>query len=304
MNVLILGSDGQVGRELVRAAWNGAALVTGLARPTVDLTRMETIEAALSRHAPDVVINAAAYTSVDRAERDRETAFAVNSDGPGYLAGACRRQGVPLIHLSTDYVFDGKATTPYRENDPTGPINAYGLSKASGEAAVRASQPQHIILRTSWVYASHGHNFLRTMLRLARERDEVAVVADQYGAPTAARDIAAALVTIARRVAAHSNRVGDEAWGTYHFTAQGQTTWHGIAEHIFQHYERVSGRRPTLKAIATSEYPLPARRPAYTCLDCKRIQHVFGIAASLWSVSLDFVLNELLPPPEREASGK
>jgi dTDP-4-dehydrorhamnose reductase len=175
MRVLVLGCRGQVGLELMRARWASEAEVTGLARPQLDIAAADKIAEALSAQAPEVVVNAAAYTAVDRAEIEEGQAFAVNAEGPRMLAEACSLRGIPLVHLSTDYVFDGSATRPYRESDPVRPVNAYGRSKAAGEAAVRRCQPQHIILRTSWVYAPHGSNFVRTMLRLARERDEVGV---------------------------------------------------------------------------------------------------------------------------------
>jgi dTDP-4-dehydrorhamnose reductase len=296
MNVLVLGSSGQVGRELLQAPWDADTQVIGLARPQFDLTRPETMDAALSRYAPDIVVNAAAYTAVDRAERDRTTAFAANSDGPAHLAFTAARRGIPLIHLSTDYVFSGTAARPYRETDLVAPINAYGLSKAAGEAAVRQYQPQHIILRTAWVYAAHGRNFVRTVLRLADERSEVAVVADQHGTPTASHDIAAALVTVIRRLRDTADiEAARGLWGTYHFTARGETTWAALAEHVLGHYERVRGRRPALRPIGTGEYLVAARRPARSSLDCERICSVFGIEAPPWQTSLDVVLNQLLP---------
>ena len=196
MKVMVIGATGQVGRELLRAAWQPGIEVVGLRRPEFDITSADAIDAALAQYRPDVVINAAAYTAVDKAESDGAAAFAVNDYGPSLLAAAASRAGAPLIQLSTDYVFDGSLLAPYRETDPIVPINAYGRSKAAGEAAVRLRQPRHVILRTAWVYASHGQNFVRTMLRLAAERDDVSVVGDQHGSPTAAVSIAAALVVI------------------------------------------------------------------------------------------------------------
>lgn len=296
MKVLILGTSGQVGTELMRAAWPQDTELVGLARPDVDMARPETVEAAVAGHAPDLVVNATAYTAVDKAESDRDAAFAVNRDGPGRLAAACAARGVPLIHISTDYVFDGTKPAPYTEEDPVAPLGAYGASKEAGEAAVRAACPRHVILRTSWVYAAHGANFVRTMLRLGAEREEMRVVADQHGAPTAASDIAAAIVTIAGRIAeAKGGR--DVPWGTYHFTGTGETTWHGFAERIFRRLKTATGRRPRLQAIATADYPTPARRPANSRLDCARIRTAFGIEAPRWEDSLDRVLDELLFSP-------
>lgn len=295
MKVLVLGCRGQVGRELTRAAWGAGTEVIGLSRPQFEITSADHIEAAVAKHTPQFVINAAAYTAVDKAESDLATAFAVNDYGPLVLAAACYRYGIPLIHLSTDYVFGGCARWPYRESDPIGPINAYGRSKAAGEAAVRLRQPRHIILRTAWVYASHGQNFVRTMLRLAAERDEVGVVADQHGTPTSAPDIAATLVTIVQRIAAARKAASDDHWGTYHFTAAGETTWLDFAARIFRHLEMNGARPPELKSIATSDYPTPARRPANSRLDCTLIQQTFGIVRSPWQDGLNRVLEELAP---------
>lgn len=293
MKILILGTSGQVGTELMRAAWPPGTELVGLARPEVDMARPETVAAAVAEHAPALVVNATAYTAVDKAEGDREAAFAVNRDGPARLAAACAARGAALIHISTDYVFDGTKPAPYTEDDPVAPLGAYGASKEAGEAAVRAALPRHVILRTSWVYAVHGANFVKTMLRFGREREEMRVVADQHGAPTAASDIAAAIVAIAGRISAGN----DVPWGTYHFTGTGETTWHGFAERVFQRLEAATGRRPRLLAIATADYPTPARRPANSRLDCTRIRTAFGVAAPRWEDSLDRVLDELLSTP-------
>ncbi len=305
MNVLVLGSRGQLGHELMHAAWPAAARLIGLARPQIDVTDATSVAAALAAQAPDLVVNATAYTAVDRAESEPEAAFAANRDGPAHLAAACARGGVPLIHVSTDYVFDGTKPAPYDEDDPIGPLGVYGASKAAGEAAVRAAWPRHIILRTSWVYGSHGRNFVKTMLRLAGERDSIAVVADQHGAPTAAADLAAAITAIAARLAA----TADIPWGTYHFAAAGATTWHGIAEHIFTRLQAATGRCPGLRAITSGKYPGPARRPTNSRFDCRRITATFGIATPDWRDSLDRVLDHLLvssasdPSPPRQAQG-
>jgi len=293
MKVLVLGTSGQVGTELMRAAWPADTVLAGLARPEIDLARSETIDAAMQAHAPDLVVNATAYTAVDKAESEREAAFAVNRDGPAHLAARCAERGAALIHISTDYVFDGSKPTPYGEDDPVCPISVYGASKEAGEAAVRATAPRHVILRTSWVYAAHGANFVKTMLRLGRERDELGVVADQTGAPTSAADIAAAIVLIAKRIAESPDAV---AWGTYNFTGAGETTWHGFADRIFQRLERAEGRRPRLRAIGTADYPTPARRPVNSRLDCARVRTAFGVATPAWEDSLDRVLDALLTP--------
>ena len=290
VTVLVLGRTGQVARELAAADWPAGLEPVIAGRPEFDLLRPETLEALLERTAPAVVINAAAYTAVDRAEAEPGPVFAINRDGPARLAELCRRRGAALLHISTDYVFDGAKPAPYREDDAVNPLNVYGASKEAGEAAVRALCPRHVILRTSWVYGVHGQNFVKTMLRLAAEREELRVVADQHGAPTAAADIAAALVQIAQTVAGRE----EAPWGTCHYTGGGATSWHGLAEHIFAARERATGHRPRLTAIATADYPAPARRPANSRLDCSRIGRDFGIACRPWGDGVDRVLEVLL----------
>ena len=289
--ILVLGRTGQVASELAAAAWPTALKPVFAGRPEFDMTRPETLEPLLEQEAPAVVINATAYTDVNRAEKEREVAFAVNRDGPARLAALCRRHGLPLLHISSDYVFSGAKPEPYLEEDPPDPLNIYGESKAAGEAAVRAVWSRHIILRTSWVYSAHGSNFVKTMLGLGRERNEVRMVADQWGAPTAAADIAATLIEIAETVAGRE----DAPWGTYHYTGGGGAiTWHELAEHIFEAQEQATGRRPSLIAIATADYQTPARRPANSRLDCSRLERVFGIAGRPWRQGVDRVLSTLL----------
>ena len=300
MKILVLGTSGQVGHALMRASWPANADVVGLARPAVDMADPGSLDRAMAEHAPDLVVNATAYTAVDKAESERDKAFAINRDGPAHLAAACAARGAALIHISTDYVFDGSKPVPYVEDDPVAPINTYGASKEAGEAAVRKLAPRHVILRTSWVYAAHGANFVKTMLRLGRERPELGVVADQIGAPTAADDIASAIVRIAERIAARTTEGPDDVpWGTYHLTGSGETSWFGFAERIFQRLEREEGRRPALRPIATADYPTPARRPANSRLDCGRLRAAFGVETPRWEDSLDRVLDELF----RQGSG-
>ncbi|MBI1207285.1 MAG: dTDP-4-dehydrorhamnose reductase [Azospirillum sp.] len=290
MKVLILGSNGQVGWELMRASWPAQTIVAGFTRPVFDLTRADSLEPVLDRVVPDVVINAAAYTAVDKAESQHALAFAANCDGPARLAGLCAARGLPLLHLSTDYVFDGRKTRPYTEDDPVCPLGVYGASKAAGEQAVRTAAPRHIILRTAWVYGVHGSNFVKTMVGLAGERPEVSVVCDQQGTPTAAADLAAALVMLSGRAAGAPAAV---PWGTYHFAGSGAATWYDLAEHVFEHRRRVTGERPRLRAIATADYPTAALRPADSRLDCGRSVATFGLTAPPWRDSLDRVLTEL-----------
>ena len=293
MRVLILGRDGQVAFELQRALWPAGTLLSVAARPELDMARPESLEPVLVAAAPEIVINATAYTAVDKAEAEPGLAFAVNRDGPARLAELCHHRGAALLHISTDYVFDGSSTAPYTEADATAPLGVYGASKAAGEDAIRRAAPRHLILRTSWVYGIHGTNFVKTMLRLGAERDELRVVSDQHGSPTAAADIAATLVHLATRVAGGSADPTALPWGTYHYAGAGFTTWYDLADHVFQAQERLTGRRPRLVPIATSDYPTPARRPANSRLDCSRIARAFGVACRPWREGVDRVLAEL-----------
>jgi len=293
MRVLVTGITGQVGGALVaRPAPTGIEWLPA-GRDRLDLSAPETIAAALAAAAPDAVVNPAAYTAVDAAEGDRETAFRVNRDGPAALATACAERGIPLIHLSTDYVFDGTGTRPYRPDDPVAPLGVYGASKEAGERAIRAAHADHVILRTAWVYAAAGKNFVNTMLRLGAERDELRVVADQHGTPTPAGDIADALVAIL--VARHG---GAAIRGTFHYTAEGETTWHGFAEAVFERAARHWGRRPVLHAIATADYPTPAARPAYSVLDNAALDAALAgaVPRRSWRAALDAVLDARLGP--------
>lgn len=290
MRVLVAGAGGQVGRELVRAAASFDGEIIGLGRAALDVTDAEAARRAVEQHAPDVVINAAAYTAVDRAESEPEAAFAVNCDGAAHCAEACAAAGIPLIHFSTDYVFDGSKSAPYTEDDAPNPLGVYGASKLAGEEAVRDRLDAHVILRTSWVFSAHGHNFVKTMLRLCRERDELRVVADQHGNPTAAADIARTALAIAQRAVAGEAA----AWGTFHFAGMPSTTWHGLAEAVVAE-ARTHGsvRAERVEPISTSEYPTPARRPADTRLDGERIERDWGIEPPDWREALALVVAEL-----------
>lgn len=295
MKLLLLGGNGQLGRELRRSlAPLGEVVVAtrhgqcdGAACEQADLDAPAQLAALVARVAPDVVVNAAAYTAVDRAEDDAAAALRANAEAPRALAAACAAGDALLLHYSTDYVFDGRATRPYREDDATAPLGVYGASKLAGEQAIAASGARHVILRTAWVYAAHGHNFLLTMLRLARERDELRVVADQTGTPTSAALIADASASV---IAA--------PWrgsGLWHVTAGGATSWHGFAEAIL-HGARQRGllhALPRLLPIASGEFPARARRPAYSCLDTRRLQATFGIEPGDWRTHLAAVLDEL-----------
>ena len=292
MKLLLLGGNGQVGRELRRSlAPLGDLLVATREGAGTDLVADFDAPLALGelvrRVAPDVVVNAAAYTAVDRAETDVEAAFRVNAAAPSALACACAREGSLLVHFSTDYVFDGSGTRPYREDDPTAPLGVYGASKLAGEQAIRDSGARHAILRTAWVYAAHGKNFLLTMLRLGAERDEVRVVADQVGAPTPAHWIA--------DVTAELVRQGSDASGTWHVTAAGQASWHAFAKALFEeaHAAGLLARLPGVEPITTKEYPTPARRPAYSVLDTGRLRADFGVEPPQWREALRAVIAQL-----------
>lgn len=286
--ILILGANGQLGSSLARVSWPVTAELVALGREAADLSVRGSAAAAIAHHKPSLVVNAAAYTAVDRAETEQELAFAVNAVAPGEIAAAAAALAVPVVHVSTDYVFNGERSSPYVESDPIAPLGVYGLSKAEGEAVVRAANPHHLIFRTSWVYSTTGQNFLRTMLRLGREREELKVVDDQVGAPTAADDLADAIARIAPLLLS-----GDALWGTYHLTGTGHTSWHGFADAIFDDMAARSGQRPRLVPIPTSAYPTPARRPANSRLDNTKFRETFGFALPAWQSSVAGVLNEL-----------
>ena len=298
--LLLVGANGQVGRELRRslatlgsvvAATRDGKLGDGGTCAQADLADPQALIRLVHDIAPSAVINAAAYTAVDKAESDRETAFQVNAEAPGALARACAERDIPLIHYSTDYVFDGQGTRPYREDDPVAPLGVYGASKLAGEQAVRAAGGQHFIFRTAWVYAAHGHNFLRTMLRLGAERDELRVVADQVGTPTPAALIADVTATALSKALAGQAPTA----GTWHLVAAGQTTWHGFAEAIFAEALAAGllSRAPRVLPIVTADYPTPAQRPTYSCLDTSRLRHDFGIALPAWEQGLAAAMAEL-----------
>ncbi len=287
--ILVFGAGGQVGRELVALAHTRGIAVIGLTRADADITDAGTVERAIRQHAPAIVVNAAAYTAVDRAESEPEAARAANAEGPANLAAACARAEVPLVHISTDYVFDGKKRGPYVEDDPIGPLSVYGRTKAEGEARVRAARPHHVILRTSWVYGAYGANFLTHVLKLARERDELRIVADQIGCPTATADIAEAILALAPRLIADAGVAG-----TYHFAGSGQTSRNGLANEIVAGQQPFTGRIPRVVAITTAEYPTLAKRPMNSVLDCSRFRATFGYVARPWRERVAEIVESLL----------
>jgi dTDP-4-dehydrorhamnose reductase len=278
--ILVTGGTGQVASALVASGGDTIRLV---GRPTFDFDRPESVVASFRAATPWLVVNTAAYTAVDAAEDDAEAAYRANRDGPGALARLCVAAGVPLIHISTDYVFDGTKGTPYVETDATRPTGVYGASKLAGEQEVLAISPRTIVLRTSWVYAPTGKNFVRTMLRVGGERDRVRVVADQSGCPTTAADLADAILAIAARLRAGWQ---DSFAGVFHAAGSGETTWHGLAIATFEEAEKFGARIPAVEAITTAEYPTKAKRPADTRLDCAKLAAVFGVRLPAWRESL------------------
>jgi dTDP-4-dehydrorhamnose reductase len=290
--VLVIGAYGMLGRDLVQCLEQSGCRVLGWDLEHIDITQPSDVRTKLYEASADVVINCAAYTAVDRAESEPELTYAVNRDGAANLADACAVRQTPLIHISTDYVFDGEADRPYREDDPANPIGVYALSKWQGEEAVRQRVQKHLIVRTAWLYGVHGHNFVKTILRLASEREELRVVADQHGCPTWSADLADALVTLARRIMADHAAV---PWGTYHYCGAGETTWHGFAQAIIEEGRRWKGLRARqVVPITTAEYPLPARRPPWSVLDCSKVAAAFGITPRPWQESVAEMLRQLL----------
>lgn len=290
MRVLITGANGQVGHEIITLAPQGFE-VLGLGSRELDITNADLLTATIERLQPQLIINAAAYTAVDKAESEPERAWAVNCAGVANLGLAAAKLGAPVIHISTDYVFAGDADTLYRETDPTAPAGIYGASKLAGEVELAEHCARHIILRTSWVFGAHGNNFVKTMLRLARERSELSVVADQHGGPTSAASIARALWTLAERY----REQGELAWGLYHYSGGPACTWYDFAKGIFDAAleQGLLERMPQLNAIPTSAYPTPARRPAWSVLDCRKLQQAFGINPADWRDELQAVLRRL-----------
>ena len=291
MRIAVTGSKGQVATSLIERAGSGVEVVA-LSRPAFDLEDRGAVIAELESARPDVVINAAAYTAVDKAEAEEPLADRVNGEGAGHVAEAAARLAVPLLHLSTDYVFDGKLDRPYREEDPTGPTGAYGSSKLIGEKLVAERCPDSVILRTAWVYSPFGANFVRTMLRLNETREEVGVVADQVGNPTSAFDIADALIAIAARAKDDSSPA---LRGVFHMTGAGEASWADFAEAIFRDAAARGRRLTRVKRISTADYPTPARRPANSRLDNEKLRRVYGLRLPEWRASLAACCARLIP---------
>jgi dTDP-4-dehydrorhamnose reductase len=289
--ILIIGGSGQLGRELAALRWPEGFALVAPGRDAAEITDRKAIAAILAEGHWAAAINAAAFTAVDAAEEAVADAFAANALGPAILAEETRRLGVPLIHISTDYVFDGAKPTPYGEGDATNPLGVYGASKLAGEAAVRAGNPRHVIVRTSWLCGRYGKNFVKTMLRVAETRDTIRVVDDQRGTPTAAPDLAQALLMIATLP-----DLRDRA-GTYHFANRGETTWCGFARHVLAQSGARGGPSAMVEAITTADYPTPARRPLNSRLSTERIERDFGIVPRPWQDALADVVDALLREP-------
>ncbi|HQZ13075.1 MAG TPA: dTDP-4-dehydrorhamnose reductase [Devosia sp.] len=290
MRILVTGRAGQVALSLAERAEGSGHEVVLAGRPELDLAQPATIFSALEAARAELVINAAAYTAVDAAESDRETAFAVNAAGAGEVAAAAARLGIPVLQISTDYVFDGLAEGPYAESAATAPAGVYGASKLAGEQAVAAANPQHLVVRTAWVYSPFGRNFVRTMLRLAETRDEVGVVADQFGNPTSALDIADGLFAAATRIGAG----GSTGWGTYHLVGSGEASWADLATQVFETSRALGGPHALVRPITTADYPTPARRPANSRLSTTKFAAAFGWTAPDWRESTAAVVRRLL----------
>ncbi|WP_351123751.1 dTDP-4-dehydrorhamnose reductase [Shewanella sp. T24-MNA-CIBAN-0130] len=282
MKVLITGCNGQVGYCLVQQL-NDLADVLALDSSELDITDENKVISTVNNFKPDFIINAAAYTSVDKAESEELLPYSINRDGPQYLAQAANSVGAVIFHISTDYVFEGNKKGQYNELDITNPQGVYGASKLAGELAVAKYCPRHIILRTAWVFGEHGNNFVKTMLRLAKDRDALSIVGDQFGGPTYAGDIATGLLNIIKAI-----RADNKAWGVYHLSGEPHVSWFEFAEAIFEQADKQNliNRKPVLTAITTEQYPTPAKRPENSKLNCKKIIETFGVKPSDWQQAI------------------
>jgi dTDP-4-dehydrorhamnose reductase len=290
VKVLVTGREGQLARGLLEAADSVGVQAVSIGRPDIDLVDEKSVAAAVARERPDVVVNAAAYTAVDKAESEPAIAQAVNALGAEYVARACAAHSIPIIHISTDYVFDGMKDGPYFENDLTAPINVYGRTKLEGEQRVATACERHLILRTAWVYSPWGANFVKTMLRLATTRPSISVVDDQQGSPTYAPHLAKIVLAIAARVAADP---ADTPWGIYHAVGAGETTWLDFAREVFRRATEQGLPVADVAAIATSAYPTPASRPANSRLNCDKLRLLFGLEVPDWRLGVQDCLSRL-----------
>lgn len=295
MKLLVIGREGQLARALAAElpAWPGmTAAFAGHAE--ADLAQAASLREAVARHAPDLVLNAGAYTAVDKAEDDVEAAHAANAEGPGHLAAECAARGIPLIHISTDYVFNGRLDRPYREDDATDPLGSYGRTKLEGEARIAAALPQHVILRTAWVHSPWGKNFVKTMLALGATRDELRVVDDQIGCPTYAPHLARACLDVADKIMTAPDA---GVWGTFHCAGSGETTWCGFAHEIFRVAVQSGARDVRVTPITTADYPTRAVRPANSRLDCTKFAKVFGLSLPAWEIGAKHCVEAIMALP-------
>jgi dTDP-4-dehydrorhamnose reductase len=289
VRILVTGANGQVGFELARAKWPGKCTVDFRTRQELDIADCNAVDTMVGEAAYDIIVNAAAYTAVDKAEEEPAAAYAGNEAGPKNLAKAAQQNGAALIHISTDYVFNGQKKNAYTERDPVAPLGVYGQSKEAGERAIRDNLEQHLILRTAWVYGAHGHNFAKTMLRLGTTHDEISVVGDQLGTPTAAAFIAGTVVSLVERFV----ETREIAWGTYHLTNTGSASWHEFAMAIFEIASDKGFKTPVVHKITSAEYPTPAERPQNSRLDTGLLVDTFSIQPPHWRESLKPVMDEI-----------
>lgn len=292
MRIIVIGKEGQVARALAERADAHRAIVRLIGRPALDLAHPSGIDGLLREAGGDLIVNTAAYTAVDQAEAEPDRAEAVNGAGAGALARAARALGLPLVHLSTDYVFDGTLQRPYREDDAVNPVGAYGRTKLLGERAVAAATPDHVILRTAWIYSPFGKNFLKTMLRLAAERDDIGVVADQTGSPTSALDLADGIYGVARNLLERPRE--DRLRGIFNMAGTGSATWAELASEIFAVSARLGGPAARVRPLSTADYPTPAKRPGNSRLDCAKLEAVHGLRLPSWHPSLDRCVERLV----------
>lgn len=284
LKIALTGANGQLGAQLVTKL-EGRVTLMAYNKAQLDVANKAQVEALLSEFSPDIIINAAAYTAVDKAEQEPELADAINRTGPENLARVADKLNAVFIHVSTDYVFDGTSAVPYTEADTTNPQSVYGLTKQKGEEAVIRSCKKHIILRTAWVFGEHGNNFVKTMVRLAKSKSELGVVADQFGGPTYAGDIADAIISVVSQLDSQN----DQRWGIYHYSGAPYVSWHEFSLRIFEQakLQQVLAEVPVVHSITTAQYPTPAKRPAYSMLDCNKIAREFGVTPSNWLAALN-----------------
>ena len=291
MKVLITGAQGQVGKEIAYLANKYQYDVIAASRIDLDITNSKNLNNYIKNHKPDIVINAAAYTAVDKAEEEQALAYAINHNGAENLAATCLEQSIPLIHISTDYVFDGSKEEAYNEEDKVSPLGTYGMSKWQGEESIRKQMTQYLILRVAWVFGAQGNNFVKTMLRLGKEKDKLNVVTDQFGGPSPAKNIAEAII----KLVAQYEKDKKLQWGTYHYCGNPKTTWYDFAKEIFEQANEIGllNKKIQVNPILTTQYPTPAKRPKNSMLDCVKFKNTFKIEMPDWREALKHVLTEL-----------